>query len=93
MRKTTGAAFLIQPSDAGEIFTPEDFTEEHQAIAETTIEFFNNEVAPEVPAMQSNPTNAVPLLRKSGDLGLLGVVVPERYGGMELDLTSAMIVG
>ncbi|MCP5119595.1 MAG: acyl-CoA dehydrogenase, partial [bacterium] len=90
--KPTGAAFLIDAAGTGDAFTPEDFTEEHQAIAETTTEFFTKEVAPLVPEMQSNPTAAVPLLKKAGDLGLLAVVVPERYGGMEMDLPSAMIV-
>ncbi|MCP5112371.1 MAG: acyl-CoA dehydrogenase family protein, partial [bacterium] len=44
--KSTGAGFLINAAGTGDAFAPEDFTEEHQAIAETTTEFFTKEVAP-----------------------------------------------
>jgi alkylation response protein AidB-like acyl-CoA dehydrogenase len=76
-----------------ETFTPEDFSDEHKAIARTTDDFWNREVAPRLEAIQhQEPGAAVSLLRKSGELGLLAVVVPEKFGGMEMDLTSAMIV-
>ncbi len=92
--KHKGGSFLIESSLPAEVFTPEDFTEEHQAIAKATDEFFAKEVAPALDALQRHePGVAVDLLRKSGELGLLAVDVPEKYGGMEMDLASMMIVG
>ncbi len=89
----TGGGFLIEETQAEEVFTPEDFTEEHLAVAKTTDEFFANEVAPNVEAIQHHePGVAQRVLRKSAELGLTAVVVPEKFGGMELDLVSAMIV-
>ena len=93
MPKTKGGAFLIESRAAEEIFTPEDFTEEHQAIARATEEFWASEVAPKIEALQhQEPGVGAALLRKSAALGLTAVTVPERYGGMELDLVSSMIV-
>jgi alkylation response protein AidB-like acyl-CoA dehydrogenase len=84
--KQKGGSFLIEP-------TPEDFTEEHRAIARTTEEFWTKEIAPNVGAIQhQEPGVAVSVLRKAGELGLTSVHLPEKYGGMEMDLTSAMLV-
>jgi len=88
-----GGAFLLQDSLAEDIFTPEDFTDEHRAIAKTTEDFWNKEVAPNLDAIQhQEPGLAVRILRKSAELGLTAVILPEKFGGMEMDLTSAMIV-
>lgn len=88
-----GGAFLLEETVSGQVFTPEDFTEEHRAIARTTDEFWRNEVEPHLEAIQRQEAGvAVSVLRKSAELGLTAVLVPERYGGMELDLASAMIV-
>jgi len=91
--KHQGGSFLLAPTAPEEVFTPEDFTEEHRAIARTTEEFWNKEVAPNVDAIQhQEPGLAISILRKSGHLGLTGVILPEKFGGMEMDLTSMMIV-
>src|ERR1700693_1335122 len=91
--KHQGGSFLLAASTPEEIFSPEDFTEEHRAIARTTEEFWNKEVGPNVDAIQhQEPGLAISILRKSGQLGLTGVILPEKFGGMEMDLTSAMIV-
>jgi len=88
-----GAHFLIEYMLPAAVFTPEDFTDEHKAIARTTDEFWNNEVAPKLDAIQHQDHEAaVQVLKKSAELGLTAVVVPEAYGGMEMDLVSAMIV-
>ncbi len=93
LAKTRGGAFLIETRSPEEIFTPEDFSEEHLAIARTTDEFWEREVAPRLEALQHQEPGVGPeLLRKSAELGLTAVTVPERYGGMEMDLISAMIV-
>ena len=91
--QTHGGAFLLEERQPREIFTPEDFTEEHRAIARTTDEFWKNDVEPHLDAIQrQEPGVAVDVLRKSGALGLTAVTVPEKFGGMEMDLTSVMIV-
>ena len=91
--KHKGGSFLLGPTAPDDIFTPEDFTDEHRAIARTTEEFWNKEIAPNVDAIQhQEPGVAVSILKKSGKLGLPAVVIPEKFGGMEMDLTSAMIV-
>src|SRR5271155_1164651 len=91
--KHQGGSFLLAPTTPEEIFTPEDFTAEHHAIARTTEEFWTKEVAPNVDGIQHHePGLAISILRKSGQLGLTGVILPEKFGGMEMDLTSAMIV-
>ncbi|MCW5980921.1 MAG: acyl-CoA dehydrogenase family protein [Bryobacteraceae bacterium] len=90
--RAQGGGFLLRPAATEDAYSPEDFTEEHLAIARTTEEFFRNEVAPQLEAMQRDPMAAVPLLRKAAALGLTGVMIPDRFGGMELDLTSLLIV-
>jgi len=88
-----GGSFLIEPTSPERIFSPEDFTDEHRAIARTTEEFWTKEIAPNVDAIQhQEPGVAVSVLRKAGELGLTSVHLPEKYGGMEMDLTSAMLV-
>jgi alkylation response protein AidB-like acyl-CoA dehydrogenase len=91
--KTTGGSFLIEDRSPEEIFTPEDLTEEHHAIARTAAEFFKKEVEPNLEAIQHGDHElAIRILRKSAGLGLVAITTPERYGGMELDLTSAFVV-
>src|SRR3954452_23323417 len=88
-----GGSFLIEERRPEEIFTPEDFTDEHRQIARTTLDFTTNEVMPaarEIEAKDFAVTRA--LLRKAGDLGLMSVDIPEAYGGLEMDkVTSALI--
>jgi alkylation response protein AidB-like acyl-CoA dehydrogenase len=89
-----GGWFLLESQDAAQMFTPEDFTEEHRAIAKTTEEFWNQEVVPHLEEIQHQQFDVLKrVLRKSGALGLTAVFLPEKYGGMEMDLTSMMIVG
>ncbi len=91
--KTAGGLFLIEDQSPRAVFTPEDLTEEHRDIARTAREFFDKEVAPHTEEMQHGDFDlAVSLLRKAAALGLESVLTPERYGGMEMDLTSVMVV-
>jgi alkylation response protein AidB-like acyl-CoA dehydrogenase len=92
--KISGGAFLIEDVGPDEIFTAEDLSDEHLAIARTVDEFWANDVAPHLDAIrQQTPGIALNVLRKSADLGLTAVAIPERFGGMEMDLASVMIVG
>jgi butyryl-CoA dehydrogenase len=91
--KTKGGAFLIERSSHEEIFTPEDFTDEHRAIAKTTDEFWQKEVVPHIDAIRhQDHALCAKILKKSGELGLTAVVLPEKFGGMEMDMTSMMVV-
>ena len=88
-----GCAFLLEDTPAEEIFTRERLSEEHIAIERTVEEFWANEVEPNLPAIrQKKPGVALEVLRKSAKLGLLGISVPEKFGGMEMDLPSVMVV-
>jgi alkylation response protein AidB-like acyl-CoA dehydrogenase len=90
---TIGGGFLIEDELASNVYTPEDITDEHRAIARTAREFFDKEVAPHTEEIEHGDKDlAVAILRKAAALGLEGILTPEKYGGMELDLTSAMIV-
>jgi alkylation response protein AidB-like acyl-CoA dehydrogenase len=91
--KTVGGSFLIEDQSPHDVFTPEDLTDQHHDIARTAREFFENEVRPHVEEMQHGDFDvAVSLLRKAAALGLESILTPESYGGMEMDLTSAMMV-
>jgi alkylation response protein AidB-like acyl-CoA dehydrogenase len=88
-----GGEFLIAESTMAEIFTPEDLSEEQRMIGETTREFVDNEVAPQLPAMEQHAWEiARELVKKGGDLGLLGATIPEEYGGLGLDQTSGVVI-
>ncbi len=89
-----GGSFLIEDRTTAEVFTPEDFTEEHRMIAETTRQFIDNEVAPRVDELEKHDwALARELVRKAADLGLIGANIPEEYGGLGLDQTSGALVG
>jgi alkylation response protein AidB-like acyl-CoA dehydrogenase len=87
-----GGAFLIEDRAPHEVFTAEDLSEEHLAIARTVDQFWMNEVEPHIEAIrQQKPGVALSVLRKSVELGLTAIPIPERFGGMEMDLASVMI--
>src|SRR6516162_8651377 len=89
---TNGGAFLIENRIPDEIFTAEDLSEEHLAIGRTVDAFYTQEVEPHLDAVQHHePGVARGILQKAADLGLTGIMIPERFGGMELDLTAMMV--
>ena len=93
-KMVAGGSFLIEESTPEDIFTPEDFTEEHRMIAETTRQFVDQEVRPAIPDLEKhNWELARELVGKAAELGLIGVNVPEEYGGLGLDQTSGVLVG
>ena len=91
--KIRGGSFLIEERSPDEVFTPEDFSEQHQLIAATAEEFANKEIVPNIEKMEHKDFAVIrDLVRKAGELGLSGVDVPEQYGGMDMDkVTSAII--
>jgi alkylation response protein AidB-like acyl-CoA dehydrogenase len=87
-----GGAFLVEESAPESIFTAEDLNEEHLAIGRTAEEFFRKEIAPNLEALlHQEPGLGRRLLRKSAELGLTAVSIPEKFGGLELDLASALV--
>ena len=89
-----GGEFLIADRTPDEIFTPEDFTEEHRMIAETTRQFIDNEVIPRIDELEKHDWKlARELVKKAAGLGLIGANIPEEYGGLGLDQTSGALVG
>jgi alkylation response protein AidB-like acyl-CoA dehydrogenase len=89
-----GGEFLIADRTPDEVFTPEDFTEEHHMIAETTRQFIDNEVIPHLDELEKHDWKlARALVSKAADLGLISANIPEEYGGLGLDQTSGALVG
>ena len=88
-----GGAFLIEDHTPDEIFTPEDFTEEHRMIAETTRQFVDKEVVPHIDELEKHDWKlARSLIKQAADLGLIGANIPEEYGGLGLDQTSSALI-
>lgn len=88
-----GGGFLIQPSDAANTFTPEDFTEEQKLIEQTCNEFLDKEVIPHLIDIDKQQEGLMPsLLDKAGELGLLGAAFPEKYGGLGEDFVTATLI-
>ncbi|MBA3441702.1 MAG: acyl-CoA dehydrogenase family protein [Pyrinomonadaceae bacterium] len=89
-----GGSFLIEERRPEEVFTPEDFTEEQRMIAETARQFVDNEVQPRVPELENHDWElSRELLRKAGELGLIGAKISEEYGGLGLDQVSNALIG
>jgi len=88
-----GGEFLIADSTTAELFTPEDLNEEQRMIGDTTREFVDNEIWPQLPALENHAWEiARELVKKGGDLGLLGATIPEEYGGLGLDQTTGVVI-
>ncbi|MCP3028238.1 acyl-CoA dehydrogenase family protein [Halobacillus sp. A5] len=88
-----GGGFLVEDLSAADIITPEDFTDEHKMIAKTTEDFVLGEVVPKIDNLENHEfEHSVTLLKKAGELGLLGADVPEEYGGLQLDKISSSLI-
>src|SRR2546423_13263486 len=88
-----GGSFLIEESAAADIFTPEDFSEEQTMIRDMTEQFVEDEVLPQVEKIEHKEWDVtIGLLRRCGELGLLGIEVPQKYGGEKLEQLFAKIV-
>ena len=88
-----GGSFLIEDRTPDEVFTPEDFSEEQVMIGQTADDFMEKELVPRLPELlKLDYELSRELLRKAGELGLLGVEVPEEYGGLGLDKVSGSLV-
>jgi alkylation response protein AidB-like acyl-CoA dehydrogenase len=91
--KVSGGSFLLEERRPADVFTPEDFTEQHRMIGQTTEEFAVNEILPQVEKIEHKEFQVTrDLLKKAGDLGLSGVEIPEEYGGLEMDKVTAAVI-
>jgi alkylation response protein AidB-like acyl-CoA dehydrogenase len=89
-----GGSFLIEERTPEDVFTPEDFTEEHRMIADTARQFMDNEVRPRLDELEKKDWKlARELVQKGAELGFIGATVPEEYGGLGLDQISGCIIG
>lgn len=92
MSTLKGGEFLIKETSANEIFIPEQFSEEQQMIAQTCREFIAQEITPNLNRLDNQEEGlTVALLDKAAELGLLGLNVPEEYGGFEKDFITGML--
>jgi alkylation response protein AidB-like acyl-CoA dehydrogenase len=88
-----GGSFLIVETDPETIFTPEDFNEEQRMFAQTAEDFVQNEVIANMERTELKEDGVmVGLLKKAGELGLLMIDIPEKYGGLEQDKATSMLV-
>jgi len=88
-----GGSFLIEERTPAEIFTPEDFNEEHRMIADTTRQFMDAEVLPRIDELENKDWKlARELVKKGAELGLVGANIPEEYDGLGLDQTSGALI-
>ncbi|MDP6909208.1 MAG: acyl-CoA dehydrogenase family protein, partial [Flavobacteriales bacterium] len=87
-----GGEWLIRETDCQDIFTPEEWTEEQQMIAQTCKEFINQEVSPILDRIDSMEEGLMPsLMDKAGELGMLAITVPEQYGGMGATFNTSLL--
>jgi len=86
-----GGSFLLSQTSPDQVFTPEDLSEEQRMIGSTAREFSEKVFARLAEIEQDKPFHSRPLLRELGDLGLLGLEIPEEYGGMGLDKVTATV--
>jgi alkylation response protein AidB-like acyl-CoA dehydrogenase len=88
-----GGEFLIREVSYDEVFIPEDFTEEQRMMAEATTDFIEKEVAPYREKFENKDyAFTAEVMKKAGELGLLGISVPEEYGGLGMDFNTSMLV-
>ncbi len=88
-----GGEFLIRESAAQDVFIPEEFSEEQQMMAQACKDFIAKEIEPNRDRIDNLEEGLMPaLLKKAGELGLLGIALPEAYGGLGMDFNTSMLM-
>src|SRR5258708_12430310 len=85
--KLVGGSFLIEEHTTDQVFTPEDLTEEHLQIVQTTQEFAKNEILPNTEKIEHKEFEVTrALLRKPCEIGIATVDIPKQYSSPEIDM-------
>ena len=88
-----GGGFLIASSRPDDVFTPADLSDDQRLIGQTAEEFVTKEVLPLIPDLEQHKEGLMAhVLKKAGELGLLGSAIPEEYGGSGLDKVSSAVL-
>ena len=90
---TRGGEFVVKETQCESIFTPEDFSEEQKMMKDAVKEFADKEIWSKKEEFEKkNFQLTLDVMKKAGELGFLGVGVPEKYGGLGMPFTSTMLV-
>ena len=90
---TRGGAFVVKDTLCENIFTPEDFSDEQKMMKQAVMDFIDKEVWPHKERFEKKDYKLTEdVMRKAGELGFLGVAVPEEYGGLGMGFVSTMLV-
>ena len=90
---TRGAEFIIKQTNCKDVFTPEDFTEEQKMMKEAVHDFAEKEIWSKKSEFEKhNYDLTFDVIKKAGELGFLGIGIPEEYGGLGMSFTSSMLV-
>jgi alkylation response protein AidB-like acyl-CoA dehydrogenase len=89
-----GGEFLIRETSAHEVFIPEEFSEEQKMMAQACSDFIDTEITPNAARIDSmkEPDLVPAIFKKAGELGLLGITVPEQYGGLGMSFNTSMLM-
>lgn len=88
-----GGEFIIKETDPQDVFIPEEFSEEQKMMAAATQDFIDKEITPNIERIDSLEEGIMPsLMDKAGELGLLGVAIPEEYGGLGMNFNTGMLI-
>jgi len=92
-QRIKGGSFLIESRTPEDVFTPEDLTDEHRLIAQTAQEFIDQEIVPRLAEIEEKKPGLLrELLKKAAELGFCATDVPQRFGGMDIDKISSILV-
>lgn len=93
LKAKTGGQFLLEPISNAEVYSREDFSEEHNEIYNMVMEFDRDKILAQKEDIESyNPKLIQSLIKEMGELGLLGIDIHEQYGGIDLDKVTSVIV-
>jgi alkylation response protein AidB-like acyl-CoA dehydrogenase len=88
-----GGEFIVKETDPQEVFIPEEFSEEQKMMAAATQDFVEKEIFPNIERIDSLEEGLMPsIMDKAGELGLLGVSIPEEYGGLGMSFNTSMLM-
>lgn len=92
MKNLKSGEFLVKSTDSSKVFIPEEYNEEQLMIAQTIKDFLETELYPIVDKLELGDRELMAAtVRKAGDLGLMGIAIPEEYGGFEQNFVTQML--